>query len=118
MTLAIAISVLAVAHGSRDVGGIVFQVARRAEVLARITVDCEPCAWDVEGREAITLRLTVDDDYSQHLPIVRSGRAEYRVMLGSLEAGEHHFRYFLDSELTAEQLPDSIVSSVVQVDIG
>ena len=108
---------LAVAHGSRDIGGVVFQVARRAEALARITVDCERCAWDVEGSEAVTLRLTLDDNYLQHLPIVRSGRAEYTVMLGSVERGEHHLRYFRDRELTAPQLRDVVLSIVQKIDV-
>jgi hypothetical protein len=103
---AIAASLLSLASAPRTpvAGGVTFHVARRAEALATVTVRCDACAWDTRGREAVTLRLTLDDRYSQHLLVVRSGRAEYGVMLGALEPGDHVLRLQPDRDLTAAML--------------
>ena len=55
-----------------------FETAARAEAIATITATCNACAWDVAGREAVVLSLALDGRYVQHLPIVRTGHAEYR----------------------------------------
>ena len=34
-----------------------------AEAIATVTVRCERCAWDIEGREAVVLALKLDDGY-------------------------------------------------------
>lgn len=83
------------------IGGLVFDVASRGEAFATFRIRCDACAWDREGREAVTLRLTIDSRYSQHLPIVRGGIADYRVALGALAPGTHRLSYERDAALTA-----------------
>lgn len=80
------------------------KVPERAEVLARIIVQCDACAWDVLGREAVVFRISVDGRYSQHLPIVRRGRTMYEVMLGLLEPGFHTILVEEDPALTSRDL--------------
>ncbi len=81
-----------------------FDVPQPAEVIARITMACEGCAWGVAGREAVLVRVSVDGRYSQHLPVLRAGRATYDVLLGPLAAGAHMLRLDEDPDLTAREL--------------
>jgi hypothetical protein len=81
-----------------------FESAGAAEVMARVTVQCDSCAWDAEGREGATLALTLNDRSPIHLPIVRTGTADYEVALGSVEAGAHALRVEVDTALTARDL--------------
>jgi hypothetical protein len=81
-----------------------FDTTGRAEALATITVTCDRCAWDTAGREAVVLSLALDGRYVQHLPIVRSGRADYAVMLGRVEPGRHTLVLTEDAGLTAAGL--------------
>jgi hypothetical protein len=81
-----------------------FETAARAEAIATITATCNACAWDVGGREAVVLSLALDGRYAQHLPIVRTGHADYRVMLGEVEPGRHTLVIDEDSELTSSEL--------------
>jgi hypothetical protein len=82
-----------------------------AEVAAVVSARCDECAWDVPGREAVTLRVLLDGQYSQHLPLVRSGAADYSIALGQLAAGRHTVRLEVDSSLTAAQLQNPGVAS-------
>jgi hypothetical protein len=84
-----------------------FEALHEAEAIATLNVRCDDCAWDVEGREGVMLRITVDGRYVQHLPVARTGRAAYRVMLGAVERGPHVVRAALDRDLTAAQLRDT-----------
>lgn len=81
-----------------------FETAARAEAIATITATCNACAWDVAGREAAVLSIALDGRYMQHLPVVRTGHADYRVMLGQVEAGRHTLVLEEDAELTASEL--------------
>ena len=81
-----------------------FDTSRRAEALATITVSCARCAWATAGREAVVLSLVLDGRYVQHLPIVRTGRADYTVMLGRVEPGRHTLVVTEDAGLTAAGL--------------
>ena len=81
-----------------------FKVPHLAEVVARITVQCDDCAWEVAGREAVIFRISVDGRHHQHVPILRSGRAVYDVLLGRLEPGSHTIRVEEDPELTSTGL--------------
>lgn len=81
-----------------------FETTTRAEAIATITATCDGCAWDIAGREAVVLSLAFDGRYVQHLPLVRGGRAEYRVMLGRVEPGRHTVVIDEDAELTAPAL--------------
>jgi hypothetical protein len=100
-----------------------FDSASRAEAVATITVSCTRCAWDTTGREAVVLSLTLDGRYVQHLPIVRTGRADYTVMLGRVEPGRHTLVVTEDTGLTAAGLrggDHAVVDTiaVTQVDAG
>jgi hypothetical protein len=79
-------------------------VPRAAELRAVVSAQCGECAWDTEGREAVTLVIRVDGRYSQHLPLVRGGSADYSVMLGSADAGRHTVRLEIDPATTASGL--------------
>jgi hypothetical protein len=74
------------------------------EVVARITVDCDACAWQTTGSEAIVLAITLDDRSPVHLPVVRTGEAEYRVMLGRIGRGRHTATARVDPDLTSASL--------------
>ena len=89
-----------------------FETAARAEAIATITATCHTCAWDVAGREAVVLSLSLDGRYVQHLPIVRTGHADYRVMLGQVEPGRHTLVIDEDAELTASELRGRALVSV------
>ena len=78
-------------------------LTRAAELRALISAQCRECAWDTEGREAVTLTIRIDGRYSQHLPLVR-GSADYDVMLGALEPGRHVVRAEVDPAATAAGL--------------
>ena len=66
-----------------------FTATAPSEVVARVTVRCDRCDWEEAGGEANVLALVLDTRPPVHLPIVRSGEAEYRLLLGSVEAGDH-----------------------------
>ncbi|MGH9349603.1 MAG: hypothetical protein ACRD26_20315 [Vicinamibacterales bacterium] len=86
-------------------------VDRRAVLLATIEARCDACAWDVEGREAVTLVLTTDGRYAQHLPLVRGGTARYEVLLGTVDPGPHVVRVAIDREHTARELRSANAAS-------
>ena len=77
---------------------------RAAELRAVVSAQCGGCRWDTEGREAVTLTIWVDGRYSQHLPLVRGGSADYTVMLGAAQAGHHDVRLELDPATTSSGL--------------
>jgi hypothetical protein len=52
----------------------------------------------------VVVSLAVDGRYVQHLPIVRTGRADYRIMLGQVEPGRHTLLIDEDAELTSSEL--------------
>ena len=81
-----------------------FTPLERAEVLATITVRCDRCAWDVEGREAVVLKVMRNGRYVQHLPVVRSGRADYEVLIGEVDPGPQSIEVVEDAALTAREL--------------
>ena len=66
-----------------------FTVTKPTELAASLVVRCDRCDWGVEGREAVILTVHLDSRPPISVPITRSGRAEYRVMLGSASAGKH-----------------------------
>jgi hypothetical protein len=53
------------------------------------------------------LTVSVDGRYSQHLPLVRTGEADYRILIGTVEAGTHRVTVAVDRERTAEGLRTS-----------
>ena len=103
LLLALAFSLLA-ASAQAEVANTTFDTATRAEAVATITATCDACSWDIASREAVILSLSLDGRYSQHLPLVRTGRAAYRVMLGRVEPGHHTLVIDEDANLTALQL--------------
>ena len=66
-----------------------FETKAPAEAFATMTATCDMCAWDVAGREAVFLSLALDGRYVQHLPLTRTRRAEYRMMLSRVETAAH-----------------------------
>jgi hypothetical protein len=90
---------------------------KRAVLLATVEGDCPACAWDVEGREAVTAVLTVDGRYSQHLPLVRSGKSDYHILLGTVAPGSHSVGIRVDPQRTARGLNAKSASiRIVRVD--
>jgi hypothetical protein len=83
-----------------------FHVAETAEVVATITIDCARCDWEVQAREAVVFTVNVDGRYVQHVPAVRTGRAEYPLLLGRLAAGPHRVSVVEDSAWTPAALRD------------
>jgi hypothetical protein len=94
-----------------------FEVSAPAEAIATITARCDECAWDVAGREAVTLAISLDGRYVAHLPLVRQGVAEYRVLIGSVPAGRHTVRVRADRELTAAGLRNEAAATVEHISI-
>jgi hypothetical protein len=88
------------------------RTSQRAVLLATLNVTCQHCDWASAGREAVMLRLTVDGRYSQHLPIVRAGSSDYRVLLGTVESGTHRVSAALDRQRSALELRDDDVITV------
>jgi hypothetical protein len=66
-----------------------FTAPAQSEAVARITVECDQCDWAKAGNEAVELSVVLDDRPPVHLPVVRTGTAEYRVLLGSVGPGDH-----------------------------
>ena len=81
-----------------------FGVAAPAEIIATVTARCDQCDWSVEGREAVVLTLTLDGRSLRHLPLVRTGRAEYRVLMGEVPPGPHALAIDEAAGLTARSL--------------
>ena len=82
---------------------VTFAAKDAGEAIATITASCEKCDWGVEGREAATLRVSLDGKYSQHLVLVRGdNRADYRITLGPVVAGPHNLSIETDDTLSAK----------------
>jgi hypothetical protein len=102
--LLVAAFVLSAVPAEAAVTEIRFMTVHPSEALAKITVTCDTCAWDVAGREAVVFSVALDDRYLHHLPVVRTGRADYDVLIGRVESGRHVLRIEEDAELTAPAL--------------
>jgi hypothetical protein len=90
-----------------------FDAATGGEAIAAVHASCADCDWGIEGREAVTLRLTLDDKYSQHLMLARgSEESDYHVTLGHVERGRHHLHIEVDRALSAKQAGAAAVSRV------
>ena len=96
---------------------ITFESVGAAEAIAAITVRCAACAWDQAGSEAVVITIKLDDLEVQRLPIVRSGLAEYRVLLGPVAAGSHTVSFDEDPELTAASLRGQSAALVEAVQV-
>jgi hypothetical protein len=94
-----------------------FTLAAAGEVVASISARCDACAWDMPGRESVALLVVVDGRYRSHVPLVRSGRADYTVLLGPLNAGAHAVNIRADLSLTSEQLrnPETVAIEAIGV---
>ena len=88
-----------------------FNASGTVEAIARLNVRCDACAWDKAGSEAVVLKLTLDDRAPVRVPIVRSGEAEYTVMLGSVGAGAHSLAVVPDAELSATSLQSATAAT-------
>jgi hypothetical protein len=113
---AIALPAAAAAQGPVDRP---FALKQDAEVVAAITAACAGCDWSAAGREAVVLKLTLDEAYSQHLVLVRGREAStYRVMLGTLGAGGHRLRIERDAARSARGAGDATVERIEIVPFG
>ena len=72
------------------------RTTQRSVLIATIEAECDQCAWDMAGREAVLLRLSLNGRYVQHLPVVRSTRAEYTALVGTVPAGSHSVNVAID----------------------
>ena len=81
-----------------------FRFRTEGEAVATVFARCDKCAWEVEGREAAVFRVLLDGRYIQHLPLVRPGRADYKLLLGAVSRGMHQLSFEEDTELTARDL--------------
>jgi hypothetical protein len=87
------------------------------ELVARVTVDCDACAWDTTGTEGVVLAITLDNRAPVHLPVVRSGEAEYRILLGTVDRGRHTATVRVDPDLTPVSLrTPGTASFAIEVD--
>ena len=89
---------------TRELAVATIQTAGPAVLIATIEATCDRCAWDVEGREAVMLRVLLDGRYSSHVPLVRTGKAEYNVLVGSVDAGAHTVAVEADRDNSARDL--------------
>lgn len=94
---------LAACGGGED-GRQRFETTGDAEAIARITANCDNCDWAAAGSEAVVLAVTLDDRPPVHVPLVRTGKAEYTVMLGAVAAGPHAVAVAEDPNFTAASL--------------
>jgi hypothetical protein len=101
LSLMLAAVLLASAAAAQDTK---IDVEKRAVLLATVEARCDECAWDVAGREAATLVLTLNGRYAQHLPIVRTGKSDYRILLGTVPPGTHTARVQVDRRHSARDL--------------
>ena len=81
-----------------------FTSATDAEVRARIRAECSACDWEKAGSEAVVLAITLDDRAPIHLPVTRSGTAEYELLLGTIAPGRHTVSIAPDQNLSATSL--------------
>ena len=84
--------------------GTTFTSATAAELRARIRVECGACDWQKAGSEAVVLAITLDDRAPIHLPVTRSGTAEYELLLGTVAPGRHTVSIAPDQTLSATSL--------------
>jgi hypothetical protein len=92
-------------------------VDRPAVLIATIEARCDGCDWSIHWREAVMLRVELDDRYAQHVPIVREGRAEYKVLVGSVSPGRHSVSVEVDREASARDLRSPDAASVRIIDV-
>lgn len=92
-------------------------VAAEAELVVTLTVRCNACAWDVEGREAVVLSVGVDNERPVLLPVTNASHDQYRLLLGRSAPGERLLTVALSQHLTAPALKsrDAAVVEAVEV---
>lgn len=89
------------------------------EAIATVRARCAACDWGQPGREAVTLRLTVDGRYSQHIVLVRGAEAaDYRITIGPLAAGRHHIALEADRALSAPAAGAATIEAVDVATVG
>jgi hypothetical protein len=95
-----------------------FTVDKQSELIANITVHCDRCSWDIAGREAVTLQLNLDASPATMLPLTRTGRAEYHVLLGAAAPGRHTLHIDQRDSQTARDLRgrDAAVVELISID--
>jgi hypothetical protein len=92
-------------------GTLTVTVSQTAVLTMTIHARCDRCDWAVSGREAVALTVSLDGRYSQHLPLVRTGEADYQILVGTVEAGTHQVAVAVDVERSARDLRASDAAS-------
>jgi hypothetical protein len=88
-------------------------VERASEVVVVLKARCAGCNWGEAGREAATLRISIDGAYSQHLVLTQSQAVgDYPIVVGALTAGRHRLTVERDATLSASG------AGTVTVEIG
>ena len=79
-----------------------FVATDAGEAFATVRAGCTGCDWGEAGRETVALTVTLDGNYSQHLPLARGeATADYRIGLGRVAKGLHRLTLDRDPALTA-----------------
>lgn len=86
---------------AQKVASVPFEAKAAGEGIATIRADCPRCDWGVQGREAVTLRLELDGQYSQTLVLTHSAKPAYRLTLGPIAEGAHRIDVYKDETLSA-----------------
>jgi hypothetical protein len=114
--LALAVLLVTAPAVAQTVASVQFDVKTPGEAIATIPADCPRCDWSVTGREAVTLKVDLDGQYSQHLMLTHGPKPAYRIMLGPVEIGTHRIALSRDEALTARGAGSFAVGNVeVQV---
>ena len=87
-----------------------FTATAEGEVVATFTVQCDQCDWGKAESEGAVLTVGLDARPRVHLPVFRTGEAQYRVLLGPVEPGDHTLWYQHDGAVDRvvvefEQIP-------------
>ena len=73
------------ALGTQEASGTAtLAVGAQSVLTAIVRARCDRCDWRVAGREAVVLRVTLDGNYSQHLPLVRGDRVQLQQVILNL----------------------------------
>ena len=75
-------------------------------------------SWESDGRECMMLKILIDDQYDQHVFLVRGNlRADYQFLLGPLSTGHHQMHIQWDRSWTPElaERPEVQITSILPV---
>ncbi len=109
----VAILCVAAPATAQTIASTPFEAPAAGEAVVTISGVCPRCNWGVTGQEAVTLKLELDGQYSQHLLITRRGPASYQLMLGPVSAGPHRLGILFDPERSSPNAGSFAVGNLV-----